>query len=511
MYYGKIAFSSSQNFTCNSLIYIPQFSSIIYDLCGSTLFFTGTKNTNVTLAAINYVSDNQVMDASSYGAGQYVRSIPQSLSIINGKIDTSSEQYLSGLFIQRNALTNFENLQITGYYNNVSTATFSNQITGLRYYSSYSNIQNTIDNVLIAGYYYGARLNGDHYVSSGLNTVTNHIGLAIDRAFHSTFNNYHAYLPNWAGIFFFNTTQYQDCTFVNPSVEGTTTDTASNGEFMTDDGYSGYGVSFVDCRVVTDTDFIGNFTGFTFTGNGFKTEKQSYNTTASTWEFPLSSKDLVGVPTNVIATFPSATGEVSYTWSANSTYIIVTALTTLNDAQLRCSIVASFNPSLSRVLYEYNIPAVTGGISFTNGYWKAQVFTTNSYIHSVNEIRLQMYRTGSATPGTITVSIKAVDTSSFLPIGNDLTSGTIDGTLLTTVTYPGAWYSIPVTEINLDADTQYAIVVRTSITDYTNTPYWSRSTSTNYLGGNCTESDNSGSTWSVTSTTADYCFEIFGD
>ena len=108
-------------------------------------------------------------------------------------------------------------------------------------------------------------------------------------------------------------------------------------------------------------------------------------------------------------------------------------------------------------LYEYYN---SGNDSYNAVYgntWCGQSFTTVASF-SISSVKLFLNRTGD--PGTITVSIKA--TSGGLPTDDDLCSGTISGS---SITYNpvGAWYEITFSSpYTLDAETQYAIVVRTS-------------------------------------------------
>ena len=137
-------------------------------------------------------------------------------------------------------------------------------------------------------------------------------------------------------------------------------------------------------------------------------------------------------------------------------------------------------------------------------FWKAQTFTALSN-HSVEQIKLKLYRT--STPGTVTVSIRALDGSGH-PTGGDLTSGTIDGNSLTD-TSPGTWYTIDVTSYNLTKDTEYAIVVRAPTAAPGNFFHWRYNSAGSYSGGNYEYSNNSGGSWTAT-LAYDFMFEIYG-
>jgi len=140
-------------------------------------------------------------------------------------------------------------------------------------------------------------------------------------------------------------------------------------------------------------------------------------------------------------------------------------------------------------------------------YWQAQTFTVGATGHTVNLVKLKLYRYGSS-PGTVTVSIRATDGTH--PTGADLTSGTIDGDSLTDV-LPGLWYEIALTGYTLSANTKYAIVVRAPNGDESNYVSWrAYSYSPTYDGGNWERSIDSGGTW-ITETYSDLMFEVWGN
>ena len=139
----------------------------------------------------------------------------------------------------------------------------------------------------------------------------------------------------------------------------------------------------------------------------------------------------------------------------------------------------------------------TGGAT-----WEAQTFTMTT-THRVRYVRLKLYR--SATPGNITISIRATDGSGH-PTGGDLCSAAINGNELT-ATSPGYWYRIDFgSPVTLNTGTKYAIVIRSEATGL----YWrSDNTSPTYAGGNREYSSNGGTSWS-TDNTADFMFEEYG-
>ena len=145
------------------------------------------------------------------------------------------------------------------------------------------------------------------------------------------------------------------------------------------------------------------------------------------------------------------------------------------------------------ILRQANSTDITAG--FFNVYsstnWFAQTFTTVT-AYTLSSVKLLIHRVGS--PGTITVSIRAVDGNS-RPTGADLTSGTINGNTLTTDSN-GEWKGIALTSYVLTASTEYAIVVRASSANgSTNILRWN--TGTNSYGESSDSSDG-GSSWSAT-------------
>jgi len=138
--------------------------------------------------------------------------------------------------------------------------------------------------------------------------------------------------------------------------------------------------------------------------------------------------------------------------------------------------------------------------------WIAQTFTVGEVAHTILSVKLKLWRAGS--PGTLTVSIKAVDENG-QPTGNDLTSGTTNGNTLTTSS-SGEWREISLTEIELEANTKYAIVARALNGNLGNTIKWRLGTYSEYDGGNSERSETSGSSWTPYSY-HDQMFEVWGN
>ena len=135
--------------------------------------------------------------------------------------------------------------------------------------------------------------------------------------------------------------------------------------------------------------------------------------------------------------------------------------------------------------------------------WKAQTFTASD-TYTASGVQLKLYKLGD--PGTVTVSLRA--TAAGLPTGADLVSGTTDGDSLTT-SAGGEWREITFTATQaLTSGTVYAVVVRATSGDASNTVYWRHdSTSPSYTGGSYIYSADSGSSWTA-SASADFMFRI---
>ena len=130
----------------------------------------------------------------------------------------------------------------------------------------------------------------------------------------------------------------------------------------------------------------------------------------------------------------------------------------------------------------------------------AVTFTTTSS-YNIDSVVLPLFREGS--PGTLTVSIYA--TSSGLPSGSPLTSGTYNGNSLSDSYSSPTIATISVTPYLLAASTQYAIVTTTN-TEYPNCVNWLMSSTSDYPDG---VSYYYVSNWTVSP--YDYIFETYGD
>lgn len=134
--------------------------------------------------------------------------------------------------------------------------------------------------------------------------------------------------------------------------------------------------------------------------------------------------------------------------------------------------------------------------------WFAQTYTASDD-YELSGLRIYTYRVG--TPGTLTVSLRAV--AAGLPSGADLVSGTFDADTMSTDT-SGAFYVIPFTDLyTVSSGTTYAFVVRATAGNVNNYVAWiDDSTTSTYTGGQECSSVNSGVAWAA-SATQDFIFQ----
>lgn len=123
--------------------------------------------------------------------------------------------------------------------------------------------------------------------------------------------------------------------------------------------------------------------------------------------------------------------------------------------------------------------------------WQAQSFTVRCG-HYVDRVTLMLYRLGA--PDTVTIAITITDTNGH-PTGADLTSTTFNGNTIT-ANSAGEWYTYNLPAIWLEAETQYAIILRAPSGDLLNQLLWFIDlTAPTYVGGNGILSTNEGTTW----------------
>lgn len=163
------------------------------------------------------------------------------------------------------------------------------------------------------------------------------------------------------------------------------------------------------------------------------------------------------------------------------------------------------SPVLAATLYEYYNTNDDNGLAVYPPRVLGQTFTP-SEAHKITSVKLLLYRLGS--PGTLTVGIRA--TSGGEPTGGDLCSGSTDGDTLPT-TSPYEWREITLGDgYDLDADTQYAIIIKAPDGNSTNSVWWRKDASDpTYAGGLALYSVDE-VTW-YTYATQDYMFEEWGE
>jgi len=185
------------------------------------------------------------------------------------------------------------------------------------------------------------------------------------------------------------------------------------------------------------------------------------------------------------------------TYTGETTTTTTTTTTTVTEGVGEASVP-------NEVKWEYLDTGNDSDLEIYDDIWAAQTFTVGSESHSITKVRLLIYREGS--PSTITVGIR--ETSSGLPVGDDIASGTINGDALT-ATSTGAWYSIVLSSENLDEGVVYAIVVRATLGDVDNSLHILFDSSSAYTDGTLYTSANSGTSWTE-DTDADALFEVYG-
>ena len=149
-------------------------------------------------------------------------------------------------------------------------------------------------------------------------------------------------------------------------------------------------------------------------------------------------------------------------------------------------------------LYEYYDEGDDGVGAAYDTYWFAQSFTPLDS-HTVTNVSLKMYRV--ATPGTVTVNIKACtsnDPDTGEPTGAALATGTTDGDTLT-VDSTGEWRNITLgAGAALTAGTMYCIEVSAAASAPVSFACWKvDATAPAYSGGSYIYSPDSGANWTV--------------
>lgn len=157
---------------------------------------------------------------------------------------------------------------------------------------------------------------------------------------------------------------------------------------------------------------------------------------------------------------------------------------------------------IQELFYQY---PVTNNLTYSN-YWTAQTFRVRGDTRfNLTSIKLYCYKKGS--PSTVTVSIRAVD-SDGKPTGADLSSGTFDGNTLSLTTEINQ--EVIMSSIELESNTDYAIVIRLSAGSILNYLALKKNSTKYYEYGNYLWSSNSGVAW-TNDTTNNILFEVWGD
>lgn len=144
----------------------------------------------------------------------------------------------------------------------------------------------------------------------------------------------------------------------------------------------------------------------------------------------------------------------------------------------------------STIVIEEYTSGDDSSIDAESRWWFAQTFTPQ-FNAVTNKVKLKLYRHG--LPSTVTVSIKYTDDSGF-PMGEDLTSGTIDGDKITAAEN-GQWYDIDLPPYNLSSGIIYAIILRAPLGNVNNAVFWRLSHTGEYPRGQLVYSNDWGKTW----------------
>jgi len=146
------------------------------------------------------------------------------------------------------------------------------------------------------------------------------------------------------------------------------------------------------------------------------------------------------------------------------------------------------------------------------GHWTAQTFTIGTtgvnQAFNITSIKIFGDRTHpNVTPSNMYAAIKAVDGDG-KPTGNDLSTGVISANAWQTIP---VWHTINMSECELAAGTQYALILKSPSSDSYNCNEWRFDTSAgSYAGGSRLWSTDSGASWNLESGD-DMLFEIWGE
>jgi len=139
----------------------------------------------------------------------------------------------------------------------------------------------------------------------------------------------------------------------------------------------------------------------------------------------------------------------------------------------------------------------------------AQTFTPQT-AHILTEVKVKVYRSGS--PGTVEMSLKAVDGSGH-PTGGDLSTGTFDGDDVGQGSPSAEWVTVDMTDVTLAASTERALLMKAPDgADTNNDINWQVDSNDGaYIRGNTEWTTDGGTNWDAQSDAHDAMFEDRGD
>ena len=157
------------------------------------------------------------------------------------------------------------------------------------------------------------------------------------------------------------------------------------------------------------------------------------------------------------------------------------------------------------VRFEHYITGDSAQVAIYGNLRQGQSFTTDN-AHTITSIKLLLFRVGS--PGTLTITVKAVDENGH-PSGAALCSGTTNGNTLATA-YPYEWRTISLgSGASLRGNTKYALYGECEGADSDNCVNCRHDHADSAYSGGCRlYSDDAGSSWDET--ISDLMFEEWG-
>lgn len=185
---------------------------------------------------------------------------------------------------------------------------------------------------------------------------------------------------------------------------------------------------------------------------------------------------------------------------------LVALKTLLVSFMIFASFLFSFSVFASTLKDSYDVGTPDGGNTTGEQYYSGIVFTAGSS-YTLNEISIRAYRTN--TGHTIDIDLTSV-VDNKPDMTSVLSSGTIDGTTLTTDS-AGDWYLSTLSSgVSISASTQYAIVVSCDTCNLGSDEYITVQLNDDSSGSNVAwQSSNSGSTWTAKGTNANYYFKTW--